>query len=98
VQRRFHVAQAELLLADRDEQVVDLGEAQLVRQRLQVDRGLALALQRFFDQRAAVRQGFGQFLRVEPGADLGAGAAADRVAGAEPVARRARRCRARPWR
>jgi hypothetical protein len=52
VQRRFHVAQAELLLADRDEQIVDLGEAELVRQRFQVDRGLALALQRFFDQRA----------------------------------------------
>ena len=71
----FHMAQAEFVLADRDEQLVDLGEAQLVRQRFQVDRGLAFALQRFFDQRAAVRQRLLQVDRMEPGAHLGARAA-----------------------
>ncbi|MNQ51636.1 hypothetical protein D3C85_656240 [compost metagenome] len=93
MQRLLHVAQAEFILAHRQEQLVDFRKAQLLRQRLKVDGRLAFALQGFLHQRAAVGQGFLHVDRVEPGADLRARARADGVAGAEPVARRPGRAR-----
>src|SRR5207247_4149230 len=81
------MAQAELVLADREEQFIELRKTEFVCQLFQIDCGLSFALQRLLDLPAAAGKRLLLVDRIEPSAHLGAGARAGRVFGTKPVAR-----------
>src|SRR3546814_15127501 len=70
--------------------VVGAGKIQLLRQLLQIDGGLAQALQLFLDHGLALRDSLLQLDGIEPGAHLGARTRTgqDAQLRIEPVARR----------
>ena len=84
-------AQVDLVARDRGEEIVELGEARLRGDRVELERGHARALQLALDHRAPVRDRLLELLRLEPLPHLGARAVAVHVAelGVQPVARRA---------
>mmetsp|Transcript_50971 Transcript_50971/g.119590 ORF Transcript_50971/g.119590 Transcript_50971/m.119590 type:complete len:222 (-) Transcript_50971:303-968(-) len=70
-QQQLDIAQRILVLADHLEQRIGPLEAQACGQFVQLERGLALALQQLLDQLAALGHGLRQLQRVEPCPDLG---------------------------
>ncbi len=89
-QHGLDIAQREFVFAHHFKQIVRRVEAELRGQIVELDGGLAQALQQFLDRLPAFGHGLIDGQRIEPGTHFGPGPVADQIAqfGVEPVARR----------